>query len=1009
MRRKFMLKTRLVMALVCCGMAATGLRADEVQMIEAGQIAAHDLAPGPAREVLPASGALIHLQVHDVMSVLEGMEEIVVSGVPEKLLPSDLQDLFRSEHPLLTMLGYQAFQQPLTPEVFEQFSGLDPRGTATLTLYLGDFRRMFILSLPAGSRESLARTLTTALRPSLVEEVNLSGKAALRVVSPAVPYVPEWYLVASEETVYLCGDRSLAIALYNTPAAERMGQDAFMARELPAVEDQQIRLVLNPASIKPFAMQLQGLTGIANMLIPQQRQRLLADLPAEAREQLEIQVQSQLGLRDLDQFADYAECVVLASLEQFTDFITSNAASFEGVTVTANLKAKFEQISFKLHSQKFEAGHGTAPIPIGEIRKALAWLGPDFQSFSVTGRTPAPKDLPVLSAWVQRVRAKCEARGLQSACLGRLAKLLEDRSPVPTLESRAPWTLTVNAPLRPLPSIEDAPSLEDYFASLDLPVRRPVWVIPGKDKSYLESFFQAETEALNRNQQLVVDFFGTFRKQRPLLSQVNRFDATELDQGVTRYVRESAWITRGGLFGYDQHELINRKIIWARQLDDYLVYHRGAMSSAWLAELKGNKPGEIVTGVRRLLDRVPQDASTISVNRVLAGLPDVVEWLGGLEARLHKDARNYLAEVQSIVDSNPDLDQARRKIKGMQMPLMIGSVNLNPATGKVYGLLPTGDAALTLPRAPLIPLVRNLLAGYAEKADELGGSVTYTRNGGGSSEFTMMQSWEAVATLTRTLGNSIADEYLSSPQRQQVLQEKLTNPRDMDSSVFDEVIARNPNWRFIPQPQPKTEARPTKAIPQRSPNAGPNQVDLTDYYNALLDECWHQGGLENNTLKDIPCGLQQFGGITFDVRGIVQLSGQQATSALRVKFPQEVEGIAVGRAGARLHFLHACGWQSPRGTTIGEYRVHYRNGETREVPIVYGSAVQDWWLSEPVAEDSGLNVIWRGENHATTDGPAVGVYLTTWENPLPEQEIVSIDYHSTMANSAPFLLAITLD
>ena len=31
------------------------------------------------------------------------------------------------------------------------------------------------------------------------------------------------------------------------------------------------------------------------------------------------------------------------------------------------------------------------------------------------------------------------------------------------------------------------------------------------------------------------------------------------------------------------------------------------------------------------------------------------------------------------------------------------------------------------------------------------------------------------------------------------------------------------------------------------------------------------------------------------------------------------------------------------------------------------------------------------------------------ENPLPDQTIVSIDYRSAMANSAPFLVAITLE
>ncbi|MCL4181375.1 MAG: hypothetical protein KJ072_27010 [Verrucomicrobia bacterium] len=986
-----------------------GLRAEESLMIQARQLVSPGLPPGLAREVLPATGALVHLQIHDVLSVLEGVEEIVVSGVPEKLLPPDAQDLLRSEHPLLTLLGMQAFQQPLTPELFAQLSGLDPRGTATLTLYLGDPRRMFILSLPARSREPLANVLSAALRPSRIEEIDLNGRPALRIASTQIAFAPEIYLLGSEDAVYLCGDRSLAIALFDTPSAQRLTSDGFMQRALPQNEDCQIRLVLNPAALKPFALQLQTLRGIAGIILPMQRQQLLANLPPEAREQLEMQVQSQLGVRDLEQFADYAECVLLASLEQFTDFVSSNATAFEGLTVAANLKGRFNKATVKVYSQKSTDGQGTAPVPLEEIRQALAWLGPEYQSFHVTGRKPEPKDRPVLNAWIQRVQSKLVAKGLDSIGLDRLVKLLEERTAIPTLESRVPWTLTVQAPLRPLPNLETAPSLEEYFATLDLPVCRPVQLVAGKDQAFLASCFRAETEALNRNRQLTMDFFDSFQKQRPLFDRINRFDAAPLDHGVTRYVRESAWITRGGLFGYDQHELVNRKIVWARQLDHYLVFHRGATASPWLANLDQARPRGIAPGVNRLLDRVPNGSSDIRVNRVLAGLPDLIDWVDALERRLHRDAADYVTHAQQTLDNAPDLDQAKHKIRGLRMPLLVGSVHLDPATRKVYTLLPAGEAALTLPRARVVPLLRELLAGYAAQANEVGGSVTYSRTGGGAWEFTTLQSWEALATLTRTFGNSLAEQYLSSPSGLDTLQQKLAAPRDLDPTVFDEAIARNPNWRFLPMPPARTPAKLTKPVAERSPEADARLVDLTAHYNGALDETWHQGGLNNNHLADLPTGLQTFDGIPFDVRGIVQIAGVQAARELRVKFPSEVNGIAVGQRAQRIHCLHACGWPSPQGTTIGSIVLHFANGETREIPIVYGRDVQDWWMNEPVAADSGLHVVWQGQNHASPSGPPVGLYRSTWDNPLPDQEIASIDYRSAMANSAPFLIAITLD
>jgi hypothetical protein len=59
--------------------------------------------------------------------------------------------------------------------------------------------------------------------------------------------------------------------------------------------------------------------------------------------------------------------------------------------------------------------------------------------------------------------------------------------------------------------------------------------------------------------------------------------------------------------------------------------------------------------------------------------------------------------------------------------------------------------------------------------------------------------------------------------------------------------------------------------------------------------------------------------------------------------------------------------------------------------------------------DSKSNVVWTGKNHSAPDGPSIGVCKTTWVNPLPSIEIDHIDYESAMTNSAPFLIAITVE
>jgi len=1003
------MKTKLLLIISICLVTLGNNVAVKAKGLIAEQLADHGLPAGDAREVLPGPGALIHLQIHDLLSVLEGVEEILVAGIPDKATPPDVQQLLQTEHPLLTLLGMQTLQQPLTAELLEQATGINARRTIGLTLYLGDPRRMFILSLPTRMREPLAQILNGALLPKAVEEVDISGQRAVRVVSKRLNFIPELYIVSSSDTLYICGDRSLVQALQVTPTAQRFGQDSFMSRALPVDETKQIRMVLNPATAKPLALQLQGLSMLAKMMIPQQRAKLLEQIPQEAKEQIETQMRMQLGVRDLDQLADYAECMVIATLEQLIDFISGRMLAFEGFTMATSLKDGFVEFNANLYSSRFKTQTCTKSVPMEEVKQALAWLGQNYQSFTVSGKKPEPKASPILTTWAKRVQKQCNIKGVEWPGFDRFVEMLDELRPVPTVESRTPWIISTRAPLHPAPSIMEADSLEDYLISLELPVYRPVKIIPDQGQDFLANCFQEETDALNLNRELGQNFANTFQKQKPWCLHQNRFELTPLDGGVTRYTRESVWTSRSGIFGYDQHELVNRKIVNARRVGDYLVYHRGVQASSWLAGLEAGQSGQIAPGVVDLLKRVPEGANYVCVLRVLQDLPQWVGCLGALESRLHADAQKYLEKAQDVVDNSSDLESAKHKIRGMRMPMIIGSVNINPETKQVYALLPTGNMPLMFPRPKVVPLIEELFEEYAAQADSIGGGLVYTKVDDESCQFAMLQSTEAITTLTRTVGNALFENYMASREKQAQLQRKITTRRDGDFSAFDEVIARNPQWSFIPQPKPKVPAKPGKNIPSRPRGISKNMVDLSKYYNAALNETWHKGGMSNNTLKDLPRGIETLDGTPFDIRGIIQLSGRQAEQELNVQFPKEVTDITVKQKGQKIHFLHGCGWQSPEGTIIGTYVIHYSNGESRSVPVVYGVDVQDWWLSEEFTSEPKPNIVWTGKNHSAPDGPPIGVCKTTWENPLPDIEIEHIDYRSAMMNSAPFLIAITAE
>src|SRR5437764_1353307 len=204
-------------------------------------------------------------------------------------------------------------------------------------------------------------------------------------------------------------------------------------------------------------------------------------------------------------------------------------------------------------------------------------------------------------------------------------------------------------------------------------------------------------------------------------------------------------------------------------------------------------------------------------------------------------------------------------------------------------------------------------------------------------------------------------------------------------------------------------ALPELADPKFSP------VDLQPQANQKLTDNFGTGR-EGNNLASLPKGEQTLHGVKFKIgEGMLQLGSQH----LKEEKPNQVNGIEVGKAFAKLHFLHATGYGRDEGTPyfvadgtkIAEYKIHYEDVDTETVPVVYGQDVRDWWFS---ADDKGVTrgkVAWTGDNEvAKNSGARIRLYLRTWENPQPTKRVVVIDYVKVGASAAaPFCVAMTLE
>jgi tetratricopeptide (TPR) repeat protein len=189
------------------------------------------------------------------------------------------------------------------------------------------------------------------------------------------------------------------------------------------------------------------------------------------------------------------------------------------------------------------------------------------------------------------------------------------------------------------------------------------------------------------------------------------------------------------------------------------------------------------------------------------------------------------------------------------------------------------------------------------------------------------------------------------------------------------------------------------------------QVDLQPHANVTLKGNFHVDG--DGGLTDLPQGLREFGGVPFAIgpKGL-HLRGELGSERVQ-GYPEEISGIQAGTRFQRLHLLHAVGWGADSwvedGTTVGKVILRYADGSLAELDIVKGEHVRDWFdRDEPPTPHATIAWTLSTESFANSKFTR-RLYATAWENPHPDRQVQSIDYVSTMTNSSPFCVAMTLE
>ncbi|MEC8473552.1 MAG: tetratricopeptide repeat protein, partial [Planctomycetota bacterium] len=200
-------------------------------------------------------------------------------------------------------------------------------------------------------------------------------------------------------------------------------------------------------------------------------------------------------------------------------------------------------------------------------------------------------------------------------------------------------------------------------------------------------------------------------------------------------------------------------------------------------------------------------------------------------------------------------------------------------------------------------------------------------------------------------------------------------------------------------------------IPNRSEDASSYLVDLSEHYNANLEESFftprnypsYTGAFFNR----LQPGIHVLEGTPFDIRCVIQLNDRE-TIAMNNVYPKGVEGIQVGVEGDQVHFLHATFNNDRPGTPTIGYQIHLSNGDVHQHIVRFGIDIND--MARDHDTDSPESAIWRAPNITpfAFESDAL-LHQSTWNNPTPQHTIAHIDARIGVSRAQPFLAAITVE
>ncbi|MDM8516451.1 hypothetical protein QUF76_09645 [Desulfobacterales bacterium HSG16] len=753
-----------------------------------------------SKEILESGlpgNAIIHIRLNRAKELLKNIDKMISSFVPEKALPASVKNNFSGDWPFLSMLGFEVAGEAFSPEYLESLAGISGDEPVSLTFYPQNPATDFVLSIPFSDPEVFTQWVKQVLMPEVFEENTDNDFSYFHVVPSKRSGFQELFILASLDRAYFCGNLMLAQRLQGVANSPTLDKNPVVGKGIKKFDEKDLVVIASPGYIKPQLAFFKANLNPENLRagIHQKRVELLKSMPAAQKLEMDMRLRFRLGINGVDELADYLEVFSSGAARMLSDAVFNKVNNLEGLAFAFNLDEKYQSMFISLFSEDIKPEKCTQPLPMGEIKSSVRHLPGNFSSLLASGQSPVLSDKGLFSAYLDIVDEEMKIKKMVKPKFDTFKSYVAGLKCNKGLNSKMKWSLATVVNMGENMDFYSFETIEAFFTQLftqNYNMLLPVEMFPATQSNVIEKHLEQEVRFANKNQSAYGKMLTGLNARAPLLDYKSAFHKKDLGDGLVSMILENIYLMPTGLFGYQQHELINRRIMYHRQEGKIQYLAKTSAAPEVVKDMFDNRKSSVPNSFINLIFKIPPRANRFGTSRSLCFTPDLLSFMSQVENMMSRQLDTYLKEASKALETS-DKAEMEEKLLSIKMPLLMMTLNRDQA-GNVYMVLPGG---IHYPRPKIMPALTSLFDDFNKKADELGGGTFYTAVYPGEYEFSLIQSTEALALLVKSVANNFYEEYAGSSQGMKKLEQLLTHPKDGKQIDDPDVLLKNPLWKKI--------------------------------------------------------------------------------------------------------------------------------------------------------------------------------------------------------------------